>query len=289
KLADKEETQKFCHLDAPIEPVHIIEDGAVRTVAEAVFTYNSARAVVKYIMSQNEPLKVSVRIIWDEKQKMVKMNIPAAFGAKECIGQQPYGCEVLKDDMTENVSQEYIVFASEDKAMLAVNNGTYGSSFDRNNGMLKLTLLRSPAYCTHPLPNLNPVPQDRYISYIDQGERDFELLFDIGARETILNNAGRTAQHFNMRPMLLSFYPDCGGKRQYAPAVISDNDIINMTSFKRSDDGRGYIVRLFNPTEQVQTASIKVCGVGIDVSFDKYEIKTVYCENGVIKECEMKC
>lgn len=289
KLADKEETQKFCHIDKPAEPVHIIEDGAVRTVAEAVFTYNSARAVVKYIMSQNEPLKVNVRIIWNEKQKMVKMNVPSAFCAKECIGQQPYGREPLKNDMTENVSQEYIICASSDKAILAVNNGTYGSSFNGDNGILKLTLLRSPAYCTHPIPNLNPVPQDRYISYIDQGERDFEFMFDIGEKEKILNEAERAAQHFNMRPMLLSFYPGCDGKKQYAPVVISDNDIINMTSFKRSDNGKGYIVRLFNPTGQVQTASLKVCDVCMEVKLEKYEIKTVYYENGVIKECGAEC
>lgn len=285
KLADKAETQRFCHLDTPVEPVHIIEDGAVRTVAEAIFTYNSARAVVKYVMSQSEPLKIIVRIIWDEKQKMVRMNIPSSFGAAECIGQQPYGHEVLKNDMTENVSQEYIVFASDDKAILAVNNGTYGSAFDGMNSTLKLTLLRSPAYCTHPLPDLNPVPRDRYISYIDQGERDFEFMFDIGTKEEMLNKAGRTAQHFNMRPMLLSFYPETTGTKPAAPIVVADNDIVNVTAVKRCDNGSGYTVRLFNPTEEKQKASVVVCNNSLTVEFDKFEIKTVCFENGIISEC----
>ena len=287
KLADQMETQRFCHLDAPIEPVHIIEDGAVRTVAEAVFTYNTSRAVVKYIMSQNEGLKINVRIIWVEKQKMVRMNIPAAFAADECIGQQPYGQEILKNDMTENVSQEYIIFASEDKAILAMNNGTYGSAFDGANSTLKLTLFRSPAYCTHPLPDLEPVPQDRYISYIDQGERDFEFMFDIGAREEMFNKAGRAAQHFNMRPMLLSFYPDPAGTKPEAPVVVSDNNIINITAFKQNEDGKGYTLRIFNPTEEKQTANVTVCDSSLKVALDQFEIKTVCYENGTIAECNM--
>ena len=287
KLADKAQTQRFCALDAPIEPVHIIEDGAVRTVAEAVFTYNSSRAVVKYIMSQNDGFKINVRIIWDEKQKMVRMNIPSAFTDNTCIGQQPYGQDILKSDMTENVSQEYIALVSDDKAILAVNNGIYGSAFDGAADELKLTLLRSPAYCTHPLPGLEPLPKDRYISYIDQGERDFELMFEIGSRDEIMAKASATAQHFNMRPMLLSFYPQTGGEKPQTPIIVSDNDVVNVTAIKRSDDGNGYVIRLFNPTDEKQKVKITVCGSDMIVEFNKYEIKTLRFKDGNLAECTL--
>lgn len=286
-LASKEETQRFCHLDLPIEAVHIIEDGAVRTVAEAVFTYNSARAVVKYIMSANEPLKINVRIIWDEKQKMVRMNVPSAYNACRCIGQQPYGHDILKTKMAENVSQEYIILESDAYAMNVINNGTYGSAFDDENGALKLTLLRSPAYCTHPLPDKYAVPQDRYIPYIDQGERDFELMFDIGPADELKKVVSRQAQHFNMRPMLLSFYPETGGDKPQVPLAVLNNETVNITAFKKSDDGKGYIVRLFNPTDELQKVDVVLFGQKIVTELSRFEIKTLRYENDKLFECSI--
>lgn len=76
KLLDPKQAQVFCHTDAPLEAVHVIESGDVRTVVEAVFGYNSARARVKYNLSEKNGLSIDVRIVWDEKQKLVKLNIP---------------------------------------------------------------------------------------------------------------------------------------------------------------------------------------------------------------------
>lgn len=286
-LADKEEAQRFGHLDMEIEPVHIIENGKVRSVAEALFTYGSSRAVVKYMMSEKEGLKITVDLLWNEKQKLVKLNIPAAFAAEECIGEQLYGREALKKDMIENVSQKYTALCGEGKGILAMDNGIYGSSFDSEQSMLKLTLLRSPIYCTHPLPERNPVPQDRYVSYIDQGERSFEFQFKIGAKEELLHTAARTAQQFNMRPMLLSFYPKAGGNRPTAPVLIQENDCVQMTAFKQAEDGKGYIMRLFNPTESVQRAVVVMKDNKTEVMFGAFEIKTFIWKNGILKECSI--
>lgn len=153
--------------------------------------------------------------------------------------------------------------------------------------MLKLTLLRSPIYCTHPLPERNPVPQDRYVSYIDQGERSFEFQFKIGAKEELLHTAARTAQQFNMRPMLLSFYPKAGGNRPTAPVLIQENDCVQMTAFKQAEDGKGYIMRLFNPTESVQRAVVVMKDNKTEVMFGAFEIKTFIWKNGILKECSI--
>lgn len=77
----------------------------------------------------------------------------------------------------ENVSQKYLALCGADKAILAANNGVYGSSYDEKAGELKITLLRSPSYTAHPLPGRIVMPQDRYMPYIEQGERDFSFAF----------------------------------------------------------------------------------------------------------------
>lgn len=283
KLLSPEQAQILCHTNAPIDGVHVIESGDVRTVVEAVFGYNSSRAVVKYILSEAHGLKIDIRIIWDEKQKLIKLNIPAAFDSTECIGEQAYGRETLKTALEENVSQKYIAICSKDKAILAENNGIYGSSFDDADNSLKLTLMRSASYTAHPLGDRVVMPQDRYMPYIEQGERDFGFAFEIGSREEILDKASRNAQHFNMAPMLLSFYPTGTGEKPISPVRLSGG-VINLTAFKKAECGNGYIIRLFNPTDKEQTAELEVCGAKAEIKFGKYEIKSYRYDGGKITE-----
>lgn len=282
-LLSPEDAQALCHTNDPIDGVHIIESGDVRTVAEAVFGYNSSRAIVKYFLSEKEGLRIDVRIVWDEKQKLIKLNIPASFGNTECIGEQAYGREVLKTALEENVSQKYITLCGDDKAIMVANNGIYGSSFDDANDSLKVTLMRSASYTAHPLGDRIVMPQDRYMPYIEQGERDFSFSFEIGSRDEILTTASRKAQHFNMQPMVLSFYPTGTGEKPTSPLSLSGN-IVNITAFKKAECGNGYIIRLFNPTEKPTTATLTAFGIAEEISFGAFEIKTYRFDDGKLTE-----
>ena len=287
KLLDSENTQNFCNTKERIDGLHIIESGDTRLVIEAVFGYNKSNAVVKYIISNNGSFKVDVRVSWAEKEKLIKLKVPSAFGANECIGEQPYGREVLKNGLEENVSQKYTAICSADSAILAVNNGVYGSSFDEEKGELYITLMRSPSYCAHPVDDRVVMPQDRAMPYIEQGERDFSFEFCFGDKADILNNASRIAQHFNVQPMVLSFYPTGEGCLPDAPIRIADNDIINITTFKKAENADDYIIRLFNPTEDKQTATLRFKNHITSVDFCAYEIKTFKCNNSEIAETQL--
>lgn len=287
KLLSGSDAQLFCNTHEPIKGVHIIECGDVRTVFEAVFGYNKSNAVVKYILSKNGSFKMDVRINWCEKEKLIKLKVPSAFGAYECIGEHPYGRETLKNELEENVSQKYIALCSDKSAILAVNNGVYGSSFDEKCGEVHITLMRSPSYCAHPVDDRVVMPQDRAMPYIEQGERDFSFEFCFGDRSDILNNASRIAQHFNVAPMVLSFYPTGVGEKIIAPISIKDNDIINITAFKKAEYSDDYIIRLFNPTENAQSAVIKYFDSSIEVNFSAFEIKTLKCNSDEISATQL--
>ena len=283
-LLSREEAAVFCHTDDPIDPVHVIESGPVRTIVEAVFGYKGSRAVVKYILSHSGSLKIDVRIVWTEKQEMVKLNVPSAFAAEECIGEQAYGREVLKNGQEENVSQKYIAMCGKEAAILVMNNGVYGSSFDEVHGSLKVTLLRSPSYCAHPLDGRITMPQDRYMPYIEQGERDYSFAFDFGDKEELLDQAARAALNFNMPTMMYSFYPTGKGQLPQCPVRLENTDIITMNAFKKAEDGDGYIIRLFNPTDKELAAKLCVEDAVLEVPFGKYEIKTLRYRDGELSE-----
>ena len=170
--------------------------------------------------------------------------------------------------MLENVSQKYIALCDDQKALIASNTGTYGSSYDK--GTLYYTLLRSPGYTAHPVEERRVMPTDRYMPYIEQGERDFSFRFDGGEKEEMLKKAARTAQHFNTKPMALSFYP--GGEGEKISNVLSlSDDCVCITAFKQSDDKKGYIVRLFNPTEQNRATVLSYKEQKAEISFTPFE------------------
>ena len=267
--------EEYLYLDNEIPSVHMIEDGYVETTIEAVFGYKGSHAIVKYILGDDGDLRVDVRVNWSEKQRMLRINVPTTLKDSVCIGEQPYGEEKLFDNMEENVSQRYIAVTNDDECLLAVNNGIYSSCFDDKAGALKYTLLRSASYCAHPVNELKVMPQDRYMPYIEQGERDFSFKFCVGKAKDIRPHAARIAQHFNMKPMALSFYPTGIGTIPASPLKLLDTSVITINAFKKADCGEGYIIRLFNPTDSNQSCKLAFYDKEVNVDFGRYEIKTI--------------
>ena len=284
KLLSPAEAREFLYLENEIPSVHIIEDGDVQTIIEAVFGYKNSYAAVKYILGENGELKIDVRVNWGEKQRLLRLNIPTSLKNSVCIGEQPYGEEALKDDFEENVSQKYIAVSDNQDTLIAINNGIHGSCFDSKSGTLKYTLLRSASYCAHPLDDRVVMPQDRYMPYIDQGERDFSFMFSVGKNDVIKPLASRKAQHFNMKPMALSFYPTGVGKSSASPIMLSGTDVITINAFKKADCGDGYIIRLFNPTPDAQKCTLSFYDAKMPIEFGKYEIKTIRYSGGSLAE-----
>ena len=68
-----------------------------------------------------------------------------------------------------------------------------------------------------------------------------------------------------------------------------------MHAFKKADDKKGYVVRLFNPTERVQRSKITILGKTQIFLFSPFEIKTIrvhdggYEENDLLEDLLTKC
>ena len=76
-------------------------------------------------------------MLWNEKQKLLKLAIPSAFPVHSCISEQPYGSEALRNGLgEENCIQKYVTALSEKSAFALINAGTYGISFDDGSNTL---------------------------------------------------------------------------------------------------------------------------------------------------------
>ncbi|MCQ2456602.1 MAG: alpha-mannosidase, partial [Clostridia bacterium] len=278
-LLSEEESTKFANVEAPLESVRVIEDGDVRTTVQAVFGYGSCRAVYDYHFSKiTGQLGLDVRVIWDEKSKNVKLRVPTSLMSPEFLGETAYGEQVLKTNGDENVSQRYIVIHDEESAVSVINDGIYGSSVDGD--ALRLTLLRSPGYTAHPVDDRQIMPQDRYMPYVEQGERLYHFCFIFGETHEVRESTPRAASAFNEQPMAISFFPAGGGKKPEVGITLEGDRTVLMPTCKRSLDGRSTVIRLFHAGEGNASAVVRAGALTHEVKLGTYEIKTLRLTDG---------
>lgn len=269
---EKSECKKFCGIKADIEPVHCIESGDVRTTVESFLEWNNSRIVIHYTLSEfSNELKINIRVFWAETQKMLKFSVPSEVNGK-LYGQVAYGEQVFPQNGRENVAQKYVYFNDGKNTLGVINDGTYGFSADGD--ILHLTLLRSAAFCAHPIGDRDIISQDRYTPHMEQGERVFDFTLFAGD-DCIREQIPRKADIMNEQPMSLSFYPP-ENKEKPKTLLSVEGDEVQIPVCKKSNDGKSVTVRLFNPFDRTANVTLlfSLFGKKEKVSLAPFEIKT---------------
>jgi alpha-mannosidase len=285
-----------------LPPARVIEDGDVRVVIEALFGYRNSFICQHYkIPKRGTEIEIETRVLWAEKDRLVKLQVPVGQALLHAplryLGQTAYGLTELPANGDEAVAQKWTAVVAGTEALTCINSGTYGSSC--GNGLLRLTLLRSPAYSGHPIGTRPIVPQDRFTVRIDQGERLFRFWLNAGPTDERLAAVDREALVRNEQPMTLSFFPgDCsrqhGEGNKPGPFITLSDDVVQVTALKCSEDGKSLVIRLFEPTghKRCTTLALPTLGVKSQVSLGPFEIKTlaldpksgVWIETNLIEE-----
>lgn len=291
-LLDETEVPKICGIKKDkYPPVHITEDGKVRTVVESMFKYNNSYIVIHYkIPKVLSEIEIQVRVFWFEKDRMLKLCIPLPWNNTEYMGQVVFGKDKLSGEQYEVVSQKWVAGYSPDKnlALTIINDGIYGSDFVNNT--IRLTLLHSPAYSSLPFKNRPLVPQDRFTPRMEQGERIFHFWITGGNAQERFQITDNEALAHNEKPMFLSFTPTQKGEN-YPGAIMIENPSIVLSAFKKSEKGAGFILRLFEPTGYAQETKIHIPPLSLSTftTLQPFEIKTFYIDpiQKTITECSL--
>lgn len=288
KLATPKKAAKICGLRGEIDPIHVIEDGEVRTVMECIFVYKSSYAVIRYSFpKQGGEIGIHIRTLFLEKDKMLKLSVPTKY-KKEYLGKSAFGiCSQLCDG-TEQVAGEYVLAAGKDRALSLINTGTHGSDFC--DGEIRMSLIRTAAYCAHPLWDLEVMPRDRYCERLDEGAREFDFYLSAGPREERIASVENEAALKLQPPMPVCYFPPEYGKTPAAPLVM-DNGPVTLSSLKQADDGDGFIVRLYNSCDRPQNGGFesRLCGKkrSFSDSFLPYEVKAYRITESGVAPCEI--
>jgi len=260
-----------------IDSVRVIEDGPVRMVVEALFGFRNSFAVQTYKLPKNgTEMEVQVRVFWNEKSRMLKWSVPTLMSGSRCMGQVACGSDSLPVTGAEIVAQQWVMVVDDERklALSVANDGIYGS--DCKDGELRMSLVRSPAYCGHPIADRQIVPQDRFTPRMDQGERLYTFRINASDLAGRLAAIDRESQLLNQKPMSLSFFPSGLGKLPQA-GVQLDDAAIQLQALKKAEDGKGWIVRLFNTSATGRKARLDIPALAVKagIRFGAYEIKTL--------------
>ena len=277
KLLSSRKAMEFSGINEKIDSVRIIEDGPVRSVIEAVFGFNNSFACQRYILSKSDAeIEVQLRVYWNEKDSMLKLAIPMSDTGYNVLSQDIFGTKNIPQSEHECVGQKWLSLTLKQKntAFTCINDGTYG--FDCNNDTLRVSLLRSPAYCGCPVDGQKYItPHDRFTSRLDQGEHTFRFWCNAGSLKNRIERIDREAMTKNETPYALTYFP-AGPAKPTKPIIAIGDNSIQVTAIKQAHDNDNIICRLFESTGRGCATKVRfpIINKQLLVKLKPFEIKT---------------
>jgi len=259
-----------------LPPVRIIEDGPVRTVVEALLCFRSSQMCVRYILNkQSAELGIHCRVHWNEPHLLLRAVFPTRLRRAAYCGQTVFGIQELPANNDEAVAQRWTALCDSQHAWAVTwcTDSGYGSRC--KDGVVALTLLRSPAYAGHPIGARPVTPQDRFTPRIDTGVREFSIWAQAGPLRARMRAVELDALRHNEAPVALAFSPP-GGGTPVPPFILLTSRAVRITATKLSADGRALIVRVFEPRGRACRAALRLpaFGITIPLALAPFEVKT---------------
>ena len=252
-----------------MKSVQIIEDGEIYLGVEAFFGTGLTRVRLGYkIYKDGSAVDIEANVFPNEASKAIKLTL--AVGGGMYVGEQVFGKEELFSDGRECIAQNFVALKKDSGEYLeVVTPDNCGSSY--NGKEICLTLLKTATYCAHPVPNRPLLQEGRFISKVDQGQRDFQFRIDT-AKESELK---AKADLFTEKTYALNVFPTIDEKDDNGFTISRENPDISFVTLKKARQTKGYIMRLQNCSEKTARDTVKFGNQKLKLSFGKYEVKTV--------------
>lgn len=255
--------------------VTAVESGPVRATVKVMSRYNRS-VLVQYFSLESgcRRLKVRSSIDWQEKHKLLKMVWPMRVKDPEAVYEIPFGVIRRPADGEEEPGQTWTAVVGEGTGFALLNNNTYSSSV--KGGAICQTVVRSPIYGDH------GGPRTEESEFTGQGRFDFssELM---PVKDGCWAPVIQAAQQLN-KPVshIIENWHSGALKDPSYEGLHIDRENILLSALKRSEDGRGLVIRLYE-TEGAETA-VRISGnllpMALEARFTPYSVNTYYLADG---------
>ncbi len=284
--------------------IKTIENGPIRAIHQSVHIFGNSKIVFNTIAYAQWPiLEYRLRVHWNEEAKRLKLSIPTVFQGDCLRCEVPGGVMERPADGEEHVHGRWFMVSGNingsDTALAVINSGQHG--LDCQNGEVRLSVLRSPAYCHAKGLNLDEYP---VCKYMDQGIHDVRFLVTVGDTQTVRRSLSGLADWLSAGPVAYAHLPIGSTAKTHTQSqqketrsrelLRVDSENVRILTCKRSWDDNALIVRMqeSNGTASKAVIWIEVPELSIALFFEPHEIKTIridrsgqWQEVDLVKEC----
>ncbi len=254
--------------------------GPVRTIVQSVLVHKRSRLTVDICSWQGWPvLEVRLRILWNEEQKRLKLRVPTVFKAGDLFCEVPAGAILRPADGEEHVHGRWCLLQGTvggRRAGLGVaSSGQHGLDFA--GGELRLSVLRSAAYCHERGFKLGDSPSPKYA---DLGAHDVRLLVTAGDPEDLRRMMPGLADHLAAPPVAYAHLPFGEGSAGVEEFLSVRPLNIRLLACKKAWEGEALILRLQEACgiETAAEIDLREPKAEMRFAFKPFEVKTIRVE-----------
>jgi alpha-mannosidase len=215
--------------------VEVVEDGPLRASVRVERRWRGSRVLQTYrLLAGSRRLDVETQLDWHERHVLLRALFPVGVHSDEATFETMYGA--VKRPTHRNTSWDATRFevgahrfcdiSEPGYGVALLNDGKYGHSAKRN--VLGISLLRSPLY---------PDP------LTDEGEHRFT--YSLFPHPGDWTEAGVAREAFSLNSPLVAVVNE-GTPSEYGFVALEGVEL-GLGSLKRAEDGRGVILRLYEP------------------------------------------
>ena len=122
-------------------------------------------------------------------------------------------------------------------------------------------MIRSAAYCAHPIGDRQLLDESRFNPRISQGEHLFRFHICGGDALQRRKSVDTEAQIHNELPYALNVFPGGDGRKTEPFVTVSDRSVQISAMFMSEED---LVIRLWNSGNETQSATVKIPSLNIE-------------------------
>jgi alpha-mannosidase len=236
-----------------VDSIEVAEPGPVRGSVRVARTFRGSTIVQTYrLWTSSRRLDIETDVDWHERQVLLKARFPLAVHSHEATYETMYG--VVRRPTHRNTSWDAAKFevsghrfadmSEPDYGVAVLNDAKYG--YEARDNVLMLTLLRGPLY---------PDP------LADLGHHHFT--YSILPHTGDWTEAGVTDEGFALNSPLIA--RETGQPVQERGLLRQEGLPLGLGSLKRSEDGSGLVLRIYEPNGARGVATLRFDRVVLDV------------------------
>jgi alpha-mannosidase len=223
-----------------------------------------------------------VQLDWREKHKMLKLSFPIQVEQPQSVSEIPYGFIERPTNGNEVPGQQWVdVYGlapntadGEEQQVRGIgllNDSKY--AYDVQGSEIRMTVVRSPIFADH-----FSERDDDQVEYMDQGVQEFGYTLVPHSGSWKDGRLVQKANELNVPPLLMWETYHEGSLPQISEGIVISDAAIVATTFKRAEDGDGWIVRCYETLGQETESAFKLPALQREWSaaFRKCEIKTFF-------------